>query len=217
MKRDRALIVTQETLPAALEALGRIDADFLRALEEVGLPPLRYRAPGFATLLRIIIAQQVSLASAQAIADRLAARCDPITPETFLALTDEDLRAIGLSRPKQRYARALAETVGQGAIDLEQLTTLDDEAAIDSLTRAKGIGRWSAQVYLLFSLGRADVFPADDIGLMTGAQLLKGLEVRPDARTLAGLAEAWRPYRAVAARMLWHYRRQADAIPDDWG
>lgn len=216
MKTDSALIVTQETLPAAVEALGRIDRDFARALQEVGLPPLRYRAPGFATLLRIIIAQQVSLASAQAIADRLNAACRPVTPETFLALSDDDLRQIGLSRPKQRYARALAEMLIEGTLDLDRLVMLDDEAAIESLTRAKGIGRWTAEVYLLFSLGRPDVFPANDIGLMIGAQLLKGLEVRPDRVALEEQARAWRPYRSVAARMLWHYRRQAGAIPDDW-
>ena len=216
MKTDKAFVVTQETLPKAVEALGLIDTDFARAFAEIGLPPLRYRAPGFATLLRIIIAQQVSLASAQAIADRLTAACDPVVPENFLSLTDDALRQIGLSRPKQRYGRALAEAVASGEIELDRIATLDDEAAIAELTRAKGIGRWSAEVYLLFSLGRPNVFPADDIGLMTGAQLLKGLEVRPDRTALAAMAEDWRPYRAVAARMLWHYRRQAGAIPDDW-
>ncbi len=217
MKTDKAFAVTQETLPEALAALARADPDFARARAEVGLPPLRYRPPGFATLLRIIVAQQVSLASAQAIADRLAAACEPITPARFLALSDEDLRRVGLSRPKQRYARALAAQLDSGALDLTALEALDDEAAIAALCRVKGIGRWSAQVYLLFSLGRPDVFPADDIGLMGGAQLLKRLETRPDRRELERLAEPWRPYRAVAARMLWHYRRQAEAIPDDWG
>lgn len=216
MKTDNAFVVTQETLPEAVEALGQIDPDFARASTEIGLPPLRYRAPGFATLLRIIIAQQVSLASAQAIADRLTAACNPVVPENFLSLTDEDLRQIGLSRPKQRYGRALAEAIASGEMDLDRIATLDDEAAIAELIRAKGIGRWSAEVYLLFSLGRPNVFPADDIGLMTGAQLLKRLEVRPDRTALAEMAESWRPYRAIAARMLWHYRRQAGAIPDDW-
>jgi DNA-3-methyladenine glycosylase II len=212
-----SVVVTEATLPDALAALADLDHDMARAVAEAGPPPLRYRPPGFATLLRIIVAQQVSLASAQAIADRLAAACDPMTPERFLALTDDDLRLTGLSRPKQRYARSLAAEIDSGAIDLERIAGLDDEAAIAELTRAKGIGRWSAEVYLLFSLGRPDVFPADDVGLMIGAQRVKRLDARPDRRALSGLAEAWRPYRAVAARMLWHYRRQADAIPDDWG
>jgi DNA-3-methyladenine glycosylase II len=209
--------VTEETLPEALAALAALDPDMDRAIAEAGPPPLRYRPPGFATLLRIIVAQQVSLASAQAIADRLAAACDPMTPERFLRLTDDDLRLTGLSRPKQRYARSLAAEIASGGIDLARIAALDDEAAIAELTRAKGIGRWSAEVYLLFSLGRPDVFPVDDVGLMIGAQKVKRLDARPDRRALAGLAEGWRPYRAVAARMLWHYRRQADAIPDDWG
>lgn len=209
--------VTEQTLPQALRALAMADPDVARALEEVGPPPLRYRPPGFATLLRIIVAQQVSLASAQAIADRLQAACDPVTPEGFLSLSDEDLRRVGLSRPKQRYGRALAAQVLSGELDLAAVADLDDEPAIAALTRAKGIGRWSAEVYLLFSLGRPDVFPVDDVGLMVGAQLLKRLAARPDRHGLLELGEPWRPYRAVAARLLWHCRRQAGAIPDDWG
>lgn len=209
--------VTDLTLPAALAELAAADPDMARALEEVGPPPLRYRPPGFATLLRIIVAQQVSLASAQAIADRMAAACPHLSPENFLALSDEDLRLIGLSRPKQRYARALAAQIVDGDLDLEAVAAMDDEAAIAELVRAKGIGRWSAEVYLLFSLGRPDVFPVDDVGLMIGAQQLKRLETRPDRHALSALGEPWRPHRAVAARMLWHYRRQLGAIPDDWG
>jgi DNA-3-methyladenine glycosylase II len=208
--------VTERTLPAALAALAQADPDMARVLEEAGPPPLRYRPPGFATLLRIIVAQQVSLGSAQAIADRLKAACDPLTPEGFLALDDEALRRIGLSRPKQRYGRALAAQLVAGDLDLEAVATLDDEAAIAELVRIKGIGRWSAEVYLLFSLGRPDVFPVDDVGLMQGAKLVKNLEARPDREGLLALGEAWRPYRAVAARLLWHARRQAGAIPSDW-
>lgn len=209
-----SLRITDETLPAALADLGRRDPDVARALAAVGPPPLRYRPPGFATLLRIIVAQQVSLASAQAIWDRLEAACRPLEPAALLRFDEDALRALGLSRQKAHYARSLAGLLGDGALDLAALEALDDEAAIRALTRVKGLGRWSAEVYLLFSLGRPDVWPADDVGLMIGAQRLKGLAARPDAKAMRTLAEPWRPLRGVAARLLWHYRR-ADALPQD--
>lgn len=205
--------ITEETLPEALAALSALDADFARALEEVGPPPLRHRPSGFATLLRIIVAQQVSLASAQAIWDRLEAACQPLAPEVLLALDDEALRGAGLSRQKQRYSRSLAELLASGELDLAAVEALDDEAAIAEITKVKGLGRWSAECFLLFSFGRPDVFPVDDVGLMIGAQRLKNLKKRPDAKKLTRLGKAWRPWRAVAARMLWHYRGSA-GIPD---
>lgn len=203
--------IDEDNLPAALEALGRLDPDCARALDEVGPPPLRYRPPGFATLLRIIVAQQVSLASAAAIWGRLEAACDPLVPERLLELSDEELRGAGLSRQKARYARSLAETVLSGALTVPALEALDDEAAIAAVSSVKGLGRWSAEVYLLFSLGRPDVWPADDVGLMMGAHKLKRLAERPDAKAMRTLAEPWRPYRAVAARLLWHYRTYGQA------
>ena len=209
-----SIVITEESLPEALDALGQLDHDFSRALDEVGPPPLRNRPHGFPTLLRIIVAQQVSLASAQAIWDRLEAACSPLVPSGLLALGEEGLRGIGFSRQKARYGCSLAELFVSGALEPTTLDTMDDEAAIASLTKAKGVGRWSAEVYLLFAMGRPDVFPADDLGLMMGAERLKRLHARPDANALRAMAEAWRPWRAVAARMLWHYR-QKGALPED--
>lgn len=212
MLRDRPIAhIDEASLTEALAALGRLDPDCARALEEVGPPPLRYRPPGFATLLRIIVAQQVSLASAAAIWGRLEAACRPLVPERLLELDEAALRGAGLSRQKARYARSLAETMLSGALNVSALEALDDEAAIAAVSAVKGLGRWSAEVYLLFSLGRPDVWPADDVGLMMGAQKLKRLAERPDARAMRALAEPWRPYRAVAARLLWHYRTHGGA------
>ena len=206
--------IDEKSLPEALAALGELDMDFSRALEEVGPPPLRNRPHGFPTLLRIIVAQQVSLASAQAIWDRLEAACRPLAPAPLMALGEEGLRKVGFSRQKIRYGLSLAELFASGALDPAALDDMEDEEAIASLTQVKGIGRWSAEVYLLFAMGRPDVFPADDLGLMMGAERLKRLDSRPDAKALRTMAEDWRPWRAVAARMLWHYR-QKGALPGD--
>lgn len=207
-------IIDDESLSKALDALGQQDGDFARALEEVGPPPLRNRPHGFPTLLRIIVAQQVSLASAQAIWDRLEAACQPLEPAGLLALGEEGLRTVGFSRQKIRYGMSLAELFESGALEPTLLDSLEDEDAIARLTEVKGIGRWSAEVYLLFAMGRPDVFPADDLGLMMGAERLKRLNERPSAKALRAMAEDWRPWRAAAARMLWHYRQKA-ALPED--
>lgn len=199
--------ITEETLPAAVAALAAQEPAFQRALAEAGPPPLRYRPPGFATLLRIIVAQQVSLASAAAIWARLEALVEPLEPERLLTFEEAALCGAGLSRPKARYARSLAELLRSGELDLAGIERLEDEAAIERLVRVKGLGRWSAECYLLFSHGRPDVFPADDVGIMQGLQRLQALPERPDAAALRRTAEAWRPLRAVAARLLWHYRR----------
>jgi len=199
--------ITEETLPAAVAALAALEPAFERAVAEAGPPPLRYRPPGFATLLRIIVAQQVSLASAAAIWARLEALVAPLEPERLLAFDEAALRGAGLSRPKARYALSLAELLRSGGLDLAEIDRLEDEAAIERLVRVKGLGRWSAECYLLFSHGRPDVFPADDVGIMQGLQRLQALPERPDAGALRQAAEAWRPLRAVAARLLWHYRR----------
>lgn len=201
------LRITEETLPAAVAALVAQQPDFGRVVAEAGPPPLRYSPPGFATLLRIIVAQQVSLASAAAIWARLEALVTPLEPARLLAFDEAALRGAGLSRPKARYALALAALLEEGGLDLAGIEALDDEAAIARLVRIKGLGRWSAECYLLFSHGRPDVFPAEDVGLMQGLQRLRGLPERPDGRQLRALAEAWKPWRAVAARLLWHYRR----------
>lgn len=201
------------SLRPALRALARRDPDIARAYRDCGLPPDRRRPPGFASLMQIIMAQQVSAHSAKAIIDRLSAAADPLTPETFLAFDEDDLKAIGLSRQKMRYGRALSEDVLTGHLDLDGLVALDDDAILAELCRAKGIGRWTAEVYMLFALGRPDVWPAGDLAVQVAVQRLKGLEARPSLAEMDAIAEAWRPYRSAAARFLWHFYRHP-GVPD---
>ena len=211
-------IDSDAALSRGLEALARLDPDLGAAYRDFGAPPLRAEQPGYRALLRIIVGQQVSVASASAIWGRLQEACGgragDVRPQRFLALDEDALKAVGLSRQTRAYGRAIAGDLESGRVDLESLAGLDDEAAIAELRKLKGIGRWSAEVYLLFSLGRPDVFPADDLGLMIGVQKLKRLAARPDARTLRDLVAPWRPWRAVAARLIWHVRGQL-ALPED--
>lgn len=192
-------------LTRALDALSAVDADLARARAAVGVPPPRGRPPGFAALLDIIIAQQVSVASARAIRGRLNLAADPLTPDSFLALDDAALRAVGFSRQKTAYGRGLAEMLADGRLDLDAVAAMDDEAAIAAITAVKGLGRWSAEVYLLFCLHRPDVMPADDLALLVAVERLKRLPARPSAKALRAMADSWRPWRSVAARLLWHY------------
>jgi DNA-3-methyladenine glycosylase II len=205
-------------LTRALGRLAAADPALDRAFAAAGRPPPRHRPAGFPALLDIILAQQVSTASARAIAARLAAALEGrIEPAGFLALDDAALAAVGFSRAKMRYGRGLAEAVQSGALDLEALAAAPDETAIARLVQLKGLGRWSAEVYLLFALNRPDVMPADDLGLLLGLQRALGAAARPTPRQLRERAEAWRPWRSVAARLLWHYygstRRSAPGAP----
>ncbi|WP_315898488.1 DNA-3-methyladenine glycosylase 2 family protein [Vannielia litorea] len=173
-----------------------------RALKACGEVPLRLKADGFPALLNAIVSQQVSVASAAAIWGRVEAAGygDPARVRTA---SDDDLRACGLSRPKVRYARALAEA----GIDYAALRGAPDEAVIATLTQVPGIGRWTAEVYAIFSLGRADVFAPNDLALQESARMLYGLPERPTEKALREMALAWSPWRAVAARLLWAYFR----------
>jgi DNA-3-methyladenine glycosylase II len=188
-------------------AVAALDADLAGVLERHGPPPPRRRPQGFASLLHIIVEQQVSVASAKAIWTRLETGLGRVDPATVLAHDVEALRGFGLSLPKARYARALAEAVDGGGLDFDRLAGLDDEAAIAALVAVKGIGRWTAEVYLLAALQRPDVWPAADLALMAAAADLKGLAARPNAREMVALSAAWRPWRAYAARLLWHHYR----------
>jgi DNA-3-methyladenine glycosylase II len=192
-------------LESALAHLDSADRDLARILAEVGPPPPRSRPPGFSALLQIIMNQQLSVASARAIWARLSAAANPLTPAAILRLELEALRALGLSRQKAVYVRDLAAAVEEGRLDVDALARLPDEAVIAALTRVRGLGRWSGEVYLLFSLGRPDVLPADDLALLVAAQRLKGLPARPRPAELRAMAEPWRPWRSVACRLLWHY------------
>jgi DNA-3-methyladenine glycosylase II len=151
-----------------------------------------------------VLEQQVSLASAQAAFDRLAVAADPLTPERFLTLSDAELLAIGFSRQKARYGRALADAIATGALDLEGLAALDDELVRVELEAIPGIGHWTSTIYLLMVLGRPDVWPVGDIALAQAVGDVKGLGYRPGPDELRAIGDAWRPWRSVAARLFWH-------------
>lgn len=203
----------------ALEALFRADPDLRAARDVAGALPDRRRDGGFDTLMLLIIEQQVSIASARAIWGRVQAGIPEITPHAVLGLTDDELRGFGLSRPKVRYCRALAEMIVERKLVLEDLDRMDDTSAMTALTSVKGIGRWTAEVYLLFSLGRQDVFPAGDVALQAAAMDVKKLQARPSEKELYAIADLWRPHRGVAAQLLWRYygvtRGRADPVSVD--
>ncbi len=208
------LLSSNADLTRACTALAAADADIARALEIAGPPPLRNRPGGFEALLQTIMGQQLSIASARAIWGRLAAAVDPLTPEGVLALDDEACRAIGLSRQKQRYAKELAATVAEGRLNFRALPSMDDEAAIDTLVQVKGIGRWTAEIYLLFALRRPDIWPVDDLAVVVATQRMKRLPERPDRKAMAAIAEPWRPWRSAAALFMWHFYKQVP--PGSW-
>jgi len=189
---------------AHLRALGGRDPLLAEAVARLGNPPSRQRTPGFETLLRIILAQQVSTASARSLWTRLEQAIVPLSPAEVGRRDEAALRALGLSRQKAAYALHLAGEIVAGRIELDRLSALGDEDAIAMLTQAKGIGRWTAEIYLLFALGRPDVWPAGDLALAVAMQALRRLPARPDPRQMIALAEPWRPYRGAAAHLLWH-------------
>ena len=198
--------LTLTSLAEGVGVLAARDPDLAGVVEQYGSPPLWGRDPGFATLLKIILEQQVSLASAAAAYERLLDVLGSLTPGAFLALDDTTLRRVGFSRQKTRYGRMLAEALLDGSLDLESIERLDDDQARESLTSLKGIGPWTADTYLLMALGRPDVWPAGDIALQAAVQDLKGRPARPSPDEMIELAAPWRPWRAVAARILWfHY------------
>ncbi len=193
-------------------------AVFRAILERAGPPRFRRRRNGFATLLHIILEQQVSIDAAAAMHRRLAGLCQPLAPGPFLALDDDTLRRCGFSRQKMAYARGLAEAVASGSLDFAQLAGAEDAAAYAALVSLKGIGRWSAEIYLIFALGRPDVWPAADLGLQVAAAECLGLAERPGEPALREIGEAWRPWRSVAACLFWqsylHARgRAAPTLP----
>lgn len=176
-----------------------------RAFEAVGAPEVRRRAFGFHGLLRTIVGQQVSTAAGNAIWRKIEAALDPIAPAAVLAASDDALRALGFSRAKARYAKALAHAVQTGALDIESLATLGDDEARALLMQLPGIGRWTADIYLMFSLGRPDVWPAGDLALAIAAQRLLKLRKRPSPDRLDVIGAQWRPWRSAAAQLLWRY------------
>ena len=197
--------LTEADLPAAVERLAARDPALASIAERFGTPPLWAREPGFPTLVHLILEQQVSLASAKAAFDRLNARVGELTPGALLALDDGELLAIGFSRQKTRYARALATAVEAGELDLHGLDDADDDEVDRRLTALPGIGPWTATIYRLMVLCRPDAWPVHDIALAQALAEVRGLPARPTPQELDEAAEAWRPLRAVAARLLWHH------------
>jgi len=180
------------------------DADLARVIEAYGAPPLWVREPGFPSLVYIILEQQVSLASARAAFQRLRAAASPLTPTRFLKLSDTQLKQIGFSRQKTLYTRLLAESLAKRHLDLNDLHDLSDDAARKFLIALKGIGTWTADIYLLSALRRPDIWPIGDLALAVAVQEVKRLRSRPSPERLESLSQLWRPYRAVAARLFWH-------------
>ncbi len=198
----------------AVESLRAKAPEFVEKLIAIGgPPPLRRREPGVAGLAAIIVSQQVSVASASAIFSRLEARVVPLEAGSLAKATEEELRACGLSGAKVRALRAVADAIVGGDLNLPGLARLDAEDAHKALVAVKGIGPWTADIFLLFCLGHPDAFPAGDLALQEAARLALDLKRRPDAARLERIAERWRPWRGVAARMLWAYYRGVKARP----
>jgi len=198
------MVRTSTSIRSHVEALASREPAFAGVVERHGIPEPRSSVRGAETLLRTIVGQQVSVAAARSMWTKLeAAFGSPPDLAKLLAASDEELRAAGMSRQKSGYIRSLAHLVISGELDLDSLPD-DDEEAIALLTRIKGIGRWSAEIYLLFAEGRADVFPAGDLAVMIEIGRLMGLPDKPSEKQLRELAEAWRPYRGAAAVLAWH-------------
>lgn len=197
--------LTDELILAGAQALSEIDTDLAVIHARLGPPPLWARPPGFATLIYIILEQQVSLASARAAYNRLGVALGTITPEAFLQLDDAELKTIGFSRQKTAYGRILAHAILDGLLDLQALHSMPDDEVRVELTRIKGIGRWTADIYLMEALLRPDVWPSGDLALAIAVRRVKQLDKTPGPALLQELGEAYQPWRAVASRMFWHY------------
>jgi DNA-3-methyladenine glycosylase II len=197
--------LTAEQLKASLDALAEREPRIAAAIGRVGYPPPRIRDRGYETLLRTIVGQQVSVTAAQAIWNKMAEQIGDLSdPENVARASDEALRAAGLSRQKAAYARSLAEEVRSGRLDFAHLPE-DDEEAIAALVRIKGIGRWSAEIYLLFAEGRPDIWPAGDLAVQIEVGRIMGHPERPSEKLTREIADAWRPHRGAAAVLAWHH------------
>jgi DNA-3-methyladenine glycosylase II len=202
--------LTRESLAEGVSELSERDRHLAAVVEQHGPPPLWARPPGYPTLVQIILEQQVSLASARAAFDKLESTIGDVTPAGLLGSSDAELKAIGFSRQKARYCRALAREIVAGDFDVGGLARMADDEARQALMGRLGIGRWSADIYLLMALRRPDVWPKGDLALAKAAQQVKQLPELPDQDDLEVVAESWRPWRAVAARVLWHHYLSGD-------
>lgn len=193
----------------ALKELALLDSHIAGAINLVGVPKPRLRPAGFSTLFNTIVSQQISTEAAAAIMGRVNALLPDLTAAEILKKTDDELRAAGLSYRKIEYAKGLARAIMEQTFPVDDLGELSNEEAIKEITALKGFGRWSAEVYLMFSLKRRDIFPADDLALQVALQKLKELPHRPTAKQARQLTEHWSPYRSVGSLFLWHYYRGA--------
>ena len=196
--------LTERTLVQAVRSLAHLDSDLAKIAADLGPPPIWARQQGFQTLMLIILEQQVSLLSARAAFDRLLSIAIPLTPERFLRLSDSELKSIGFSQQKTLYGRSLAHAIIQRDLDVAALNSMDDECVRSELMKIKGIGRWTSDIYLLMALRRPDVWPRGDLALALAVQQVKSLKQRPTEEELTHISSEWKPWRSVAARLLWH-------------
>ncbi|MEK9877863.1 MAG: DNA-3-methyladenine glycosylase 2 family protein [Betaproteobacteria bacterium] len=195
----------QRHITRALNTLAKRDDDVREALSAYGKPKPRIRPEGFETFVNTVVAQQISIHAANAINGRIRKLLPRLTPRSLMKASDEDLRAAGLSFRKIEYLRGLADAELSGRLGIKRLGELKDEEAIERIVQLRGFGRWTAEIYLMFSLGRRDIFPADDLALRVALGQLKGLEKRPTSNEARTLTEPWAPYRSAASLFLWHY------------
>ena len=197
--------MNQQTINRQLDRLANNDPELHRGLKQVGYPPPRIRPPGFETLLSTIVSQQISTAAAAAIMQRLRVLLPSMTPAALLDLPAGALRAAGLSTPKVAYAEGLARAVVDGRLAVDGFDDMEDAAVIEAITSLKGFGTWSAEIYLMFSLRREDVFPAGDLALRSALQRLRGLDEKLSEKRARELVAGWSPYRSAGSLFLWHY------------
>lgn len=197
--------INEKNMAVFCRKLSAVDPHLARVFQKYGTPPVWDRPEGFATLIHIILEQQVSLASARACFDKLCFRLGELTPCGLLTLSDSDLKSDGFSRQKTSYARYLAEAVIEQRIDLENFRNLPDSEVKSELQKLKGVGHWTSDIYLLMAMLRPDIMPKGDLALHAAWQKLTGSEKRPAADEFVLMAEKWAPYRSVAARLLWHF------------
>ena len=204
--------MNQKHLQHHLKQLAQLDSDLAQAIKRYGAPAPRQRPEGFETFLSTIISQQISTAAANTIMNRVRVTLPSLTPEGLDQVTDAALRAAGLSTRKIEYARGLALATQTGTLLIDQLSGLEDAQVIEHITRLRGFGVWSAEIYCLVSLGRPDIFPADDLALQIALARLKGLEVKPTPKAARALTQHWQPYRSAGALFLWHYYHEIPKV-----
>jgi len=201
--------MNKRSIKKGLTALAKVDAEVAQAIELIGFPEPRVRPAGFETFLSTIVSQQISTKAAQAIKSRVVALMPEISAEALLNIDDQALRDAGLSYRKVEYAKGLANAICGGQLDVDGLSTMTDEEAIEEITALRGFGRWSAEIYLMFSLGRQDIFPANDLALVVALGKLKGLDKKPTPKVARDMVEHWAPWRSAGSLFLWHYYQGA--------